>query len=343
MNKLNPLVSIITGYYNREHLVDESLQSLIDQTYSNIEIIIFDDCSTDNTYKKLCRFKIDKRVKVIHHENNVGFTKGLINAIKESNGEFIAIHGSGDISKPDRIKRQINLILSNDKLSVVGCEDEKVLSDGRVFETSRWPAKNFYKSMINKGKRPVNGAHALIRKSYYDEVGGYREFFKYAQDSDLFSRLSLISEYDIVPEVLYSQKRQIKGSVSGDPIKRLKQIHYMVFATECAKMRKNIGYDYIDILGQEAFIALTKNKEITKKLSVHALKIYLDNKEDEFIQISEILKNQKKIIRSVFITLIRKGVISKEIGKKIYLITRKLNATVIIKTIKLNIFNVNKV
>ena len=62
MNKLNPLVSIITGYYNREHLVDESLQSLIDQTYSNIEIIIFDDCSTDNTYKKLCRFKIDKRV-----------------------------------------------------------------------------------------------------------------------------------------------------------------------------------------------------------------------------------------------------------------------------------------
>lgn len=343
MNKELPLVTIVSGYYNREHLVDESIKSLINQTYKNLEILIFDDCSTDNTYKNLKKYESDLRVKIIRNKRNKGFTKSLKDTIEVSNGEYIAIHGSGDFSFPERIEKQIALFLKDDTLSAVGCEDEKIFRNGTVGKTNRWPAGDFYQNMLKKGKRPVNGSHVMLRKSFYKKAGGYREFFQFAQDSDLFSRLSLISNYDIVPEVLYQQQRHIEGSVSGDPIKRMKQIYFMTFAVECAKMRKEVGYDYVDVLGDESFIAIQKNKELTQKLSTHAIKLYLDNRRIEFDKVVLILKTQKKTLRSIFVILVYRRILPYSLSNFIFRFLKDLNSNSLIKTIKARLFNVNKV
>ena len=85
---MSDLISVVTGFYNRGNLVRTSIGSLLRQTYTNLEIIVFDDCSTDHTYEELLKFQ-DPRLKVIRHSINIGFVNGLINAIKQSSGGIL--------------------------------------------------------------------------------------------------------------------------------------------------------------------------------------------------------------------------------------------------------------
>ena len=120
MAESEPLVSVISAYYNREDHVEESIQSLLDQTYENLEIITHvDDGSTDNTLERLRRFD-DPRLKIVTHEN-CGLVLSFIKAIEMSSGEYIAIHGSGDLSLPRRIEKQAALLQEKEKVGVVGC------------------------------------------------------------------------------------------------------------------------------------------------------------------------------------------------------------------------------
>lgn len=307
--KKKPLISVISGYYNREHLVDESVQSLIDQSYTNLEIIIFDDCSTDNTYEKLKKFESDQRVKIIKHETNIGFVSGLINAIETSKGDYIAIHGSGDYSYPTRFEKQINVLLQNEPISVVSCENETFSDGGRIIgRTNRYPAGNFYKD-LQKDRIKISGGDVMFKRNYYEKVGGYREFFRFAQDFDLWCRMSLISEYYIIPEVLYRRGRFLEGSVSGTVVKRVKQIFYGAMALECVKKRKQVGQDYIDILGEESFIALEPSKRISRKLSILAIKLYLEGRKSEADFILSLAKKQKTTLSSIILIILNYNIL----------------------------------
>lgn len=337
------LVSIISGYYNRERLVDESLQSLINQTYENIEIIIFDDCSTDNTYNELKKYEHYSNVQIIKHDSNIGFVNGLIRAINLSRGEYIAIHGSGDYSYPDRVKKQVAKLEENDNVSIVGCEDILLRGDGEKITTKRWPPKNFYNSIVSNAMPPLNGSHIMFKRCYYNKVGGYRSFFKYAQDLDLLCRLSLISDYDIVPEVLYNQKRHLKESVSGDPIKRIKQIYYMNFAIQCIKLRKLISKDFIDLYGDEAFIALNINKTGVDKLSVHGIKLYNAGQIEDAQKVYIALKNEPFTFKKAYFNMLYRGLIPVSLSSRLYKMLHSFNKNSKIKLIKDLAFNKNKV
>lgn len=317
-----PLVSVISGYYNRENLVDESIQSLIDQSYQNLEIIIFDDCSTDNTYEKLKQFDTDERVTIIRHEHNIGFVRGLIRTIKKSKGEYIAIHGSGDYSYPKRIEKQVNVLIKNKEISVAGCENETEANGRIISTTKRYPAGRFYSDLQNKATK-ISGGDVIFKRSYYEEVGGYREFFRFSQDFDLWCRMSLVSEYYIIPEILYRRKRLIKGSVSGTPIKRIKQIFYNGMAAECVKMRKVEGYDYVDLLGEEGFAMLGNTKRVSRKLSIQAIRLYLNGQEEDFKIITKIIKKQKITMESLFVILVYHKIIPNFLYKRKNLIIFK--------------------
>ncbi|WP_443019281.1 glycosyltransferase family 2 protein [Sphingomonas sp. 22R3R2A-7] len=93
-----PKVSCITVFYNRGDLLDRSVDSLIDQTLQDLEIIVIDDGSTDETMTKL-KCKSDPRLKTVF-QANIGFTASMNRAIRASKGRYIAVHGAGDISTP---------------------------------------------------------------------------------------------------------------------------------------------------------------------------------------------------------------------------------------------------
>ena len=113
MNK-RPKVSIITPTYNSEEFISETITSIINQTYTNWELLITDDCSSDDTLKIIDFFqKKDNRIKLLRLDTNQGAGVARNNSIKDSKGKFIAFCDSDDQWKPDKLEKQIHFIKAN--------------------------------------------------------------------------------------------------------------------------------------------------------------------------------------------------------------------------------------
>lgn len=240
-----PLVSIITAFYNRAEHVAASVGSLLAQTYRNLQVVVIDDGSTDGTAAALRRFD-DPRLHLVE-QPNAGFTVSMNRALALTKGEFVAVHDAGDISHPDRIAEQVKLLLAKPEVGVVGCwvEDDSNVSDAvnvirppdglPFFETLR------RRSLFTHGE-------VMARRALYERAGGYREFFRFAQDRDLWMRMSPNTEYAILPRVLY-RRVKIAGGVSTSPEKLVLQAYLSDFAVQCAERRDAQGHDLLDRYG----------------------------------------------------------------------------------------------
>lgn len=97
------LVSIIMPSWNTERFIAETIQSVINQTYTNWELLIVDDCSTDNTDEVVASFK-DDRIKYFHNEKNSGAALTRNRAMREARGEWIAFLDSDDLWMPEKLE-----------------------------------------------------------------------------------------------------------------------------------------------------------------------------------------------------------------------------------------------
>ena len=137
-------ISVILTNYNGMPFLEKSVDSIISQTYKNFELIIVDDCSTDDSSKFLKSLNFD-RLKLIFNKKNIGQTLSLNKAIKLSNGSFIARMDSDDISTRNRFKEQINYFKENPEIDILGSQ-----------------AKIINKSDIEIGEIDVPSKHSAI-------------------------------------------------------------------------------------------------------------------------------------------------------------------------------------
>ena len=113
--KKEPLVSVIIPAYNAEKIVGFTLDSVINQTYKNLEIIIVNDCSTDKTLDVLKEYeKKDKRIKVLSNEKNSGVAETRNNALNVASGDYIAFVDADDIWNLEKIEKQLNFMQEKD-------------------------------------------------------------------------------------------------------------------------------------------------------------------------------------------------------------------------------------
>ncbi|MFH1657314.1 MAG: glycosyltransferase family 2 protein [bacterium] len=121
---MNPKVSVIIPTYNREKLLPRAIQSVLSQTYSNWELIVVDDGSTDNTKEIMEEFqRKDKRIKYIWQENFGGVSKPINTGLKASQGDYIALLEDDDEWLPEKLERQLEIFQNSKKenLGLVGC------------------------------------------------------------------------------------------------------------------------------------------------------------------------------------------------------------------------------
>lgn len=104
---MTDLVSIITPSYNTGEYIKETITSVLNQTYSNWEMIIVDDCSTDNTDDAVASFLSDNRIRYLKNEKNSGAAISRNRAIREAKGKYIAFLDSDDLWKPDKLEKQV--------------------------------------------------------------------------------------------------------------------------------------------------------------------------------------------------------------------------------------------
>jgi glycosyltransferase involved in cell wall biosynthesis len=114
MNKINK-VSIITPLYNSEEFISETIESVLSQSYNNWEMIIADDCSTDNGINNVKKYqKEDQRIKLIQLKENSGAAVARNEGIKLANGKYIAFLDSDDLWHPEKLEKQISFMKEND-------------------------------------------------------------------------------------------------------------------------------------------------------------------------------------------------------------------------------------
>lgn len=200
MHKNLKKVSVLMSTYNAEKYVANSIKSIGEQTYKNIEFLIIDDGSTDSTYKILEEYsKIYDNIKIYKNESNIGLTKSLNFLISKSHGEFIARQDDDDISYPNRIETQIN-ILKNSNIDF--CSTRALTNP----KNKKIPGISYYLpiKILLRFKNPFIHGTLLIKKEILTGIQGYDEDFYYSQDLKLI--LDLIksgNKYKIINKVLY--------------------------------------------------------------------------------------------------------------------------------------------
>lgn len=173
--------------YNGENHLRKSIESILNQTYSNFEFIIVDDGSKDDSLKIIKDYsKNDKRIKILKNRHNLGLTKSLNRAIRISNGELIARQDVDDISLPSRFEKQIKFLKRHTDYAFCGC------NGFRKNDREQELIKNFTFNEINKnliGENCFIHSSILIKKCILDKYGYYNEKFRYGQDYELWCRL----------------------------------------------------------------------------------------------------------------------------------------------------------
>ncbi len=147
------LVSIVLPVYNGETLLPDCLNSLINQTYTNLEIIVIDDLSKDNTWKILREYqKRDKRIRVFHNKKHYGPTVCYNRAIARARGQFITFMNAADQLALTRLKRQVNFLLANPRTVAVGTQYTNILTDGKRLTRSSLPLEpeEIYKTLLHR-------------------------------------------------------------------------------------------------------------------------------------------------------------------------------------------------
>ena len=206
-----PKISVIMSAYNSEKLLSRAIESILNQTFEDLEILIADDGSSDKTYE-ICNFYSSKfsKVKIIQNEKNIGLTKTLNKLIKESTGDFIARHDSDDVSHKFRLEKQYSYLMSKE---LDACTTRaKIIGSKSVV-----PGLSYYfpKKIILKFKNPFIHGSLLIKKSVIEKIGLYNEKFYFAQDyklmNDIINRGYKVSIYK---EVLYELNMEDNISMS---------------------------------------------------------------------------------------------------------------------------------
>jgi glycosyltransferase involved in cell wall biosynthesis len=218
-NSLSPRVSVVMGVYNGEAHLEKTTQSILDQTFTDFEFIIIDDGSTDQTVKILEEYsQRDNRIQIYHQENH-GLTKALIRGCSLAKGEFIARQDVGDLSQPHRLDMQLDLLVANPELSFASCQLATVGPGGEILGG---PAPvdcgaAIIESLKTSPAVGMIGPHhgsVMFRRAAYEQAGGYRPEFYFAQDLDLWARLNELGGLAFIDEVLY-QVRFAPGSITA--------------------------------------------------------------------------------------------------------------------------------
>lgn len=219
------LVSIIMPSWNTERFIAESIQSVINQTYTNWELLIVDDCSTDNTDEIVASFH-DERIKYYHNEKNSGAALTRNKAMREASGEWIAFLDSDDLWTPEKLEHQINFMKKNG-YTLSFTEYEKIDEESNPL--------NIYVSgpeKVNKRKMYNYDYIGQLTMMYSAKEFGLIQIKDIKKNNDYAIRLQLYKKPGTCAYLLkenLSKYRVRKVSISHDKFRRKFRSHYDLF------------------------------------------------------------------------------------------------------------------
>ena len=249
---LMPRVSVIITTYNRAHLVSQAIQSVLDQTFRDFELIIVDDGSSDDTEAVVRGFN-DPRIRYIYQENK-GISGARNTGIRNARGRYIAFLDSDDLWLPTKIEQQVH-ILENVESSVPCCLCNAIIRGNPANKPTSFalaPLQTIYDKGIWLNVTSVLSTRCVfftqavaIRRSSFEKIGGFDESLWVMEDHDLALRLSLEGPWAYIKEPLVIYNKGAFGSLADqarrDPVRLqqcIKALHLKILSDKRIRSRK---------------------------------------------------------------------------------------------------------
>jgi glycosyltransferase involved in cell wall biosynthesis len=197
-------VSIIVPTYNRAHLVTETIDSILAQTFKDFELIVVDNESTDNT-EEVIKSYTDRRIKYFRHQNNGVVAVNRNYGISKANGEYIAFCDDDDLWMPEKLERQVKLLDLNKELGLVYSDCYLIDENGNLERDTlltwlKLLRGNVFDKLFQFNFIPM--LTVIVRREVLSKVGGFNPKYIIAQDHDLWLRIAEHYPIDFTEEPL---------------------------------------------------------------------------------------------------------------------------------------------
>ncbi|MFZ4400667.1 MAG: glycosyltransferase family 2 protein [Bacteroidales bacterium] len=208
----SPLVSICIPTFNAELYIGETLQSILNQTYKNIEILIVDDCSKDKTVEVIRSFS-DLRILLYQNEVNLGVEGNWNKVLLLSSGKYCKMMGADDILYPNCIEEQLKVFedINNKGIVLVTSFKDVINQNGKVILNRKFPGKGRVKGItaikkcLHRGTNVIGEPVAgLFRKEILEDTGYYNGENLYMIDIDLWIRILKFGDLFVIDKTLYA-------------------------------------------------------------------------------------------------------------------------------------------
>jgi glycosyltransferase involved in cell wall biosynthesis len=265
-----PKVTVLMSVYNGKKYLQEAIESILHQTFTDFEFLIIDDASTDTTPKILQQY-CDPRIRIVKNEKNLGLTKSLNKGLTLAKGEYIARMDADDISTPERFEKQLNYFEQNPETIVLGTGFLIIDYNGEIVGRKLFSEKPTIDDFFRENQI-IHGS-VMFKKSVIINLGGYNEYFRYVQDYELWLKVSKKYQMRNLPEILY------KLRYHGDNIAYTKKEESTLFHILAIKLaRGEIDFKQISPLNnnniRNLFGSLNRKELITFYNSMAGLYLF---------------------------------------------------------------------
>jgi glycosyltransferase involved in cell wall biosynthesis len=225
-------VSVILTSYNHQDFISKSIESVLNQTFVNFELIIIDDFSSDKSWQIINSYS-DTRIKKYRNFENQGTVYGINKAIFEiAKGEYIAIHHSDDVWEIDKLNEQMKFIENNPKFGAVFTWLQVIDENGN-FKTDAWthePNKKSWEwlNQIFLFSNKLGHPSMLIRKECYEKIGCYKQYLMQTPDVEFYTRLLFKYDIHVIPRALtkhrvFSNASNVSGKRRDSTLRTLNE------------------------------------------------------------------------------------------------------------------------
>lgn len=225
-------VSIIMCSYNTSAFIERAIKCILEQTYTDWELIISDDTSKDNSVEIIKKYLSDPRIKLFEQKKNLGYVKNKNFALKQATGELVTQLDSDDMCPPDRIEKQANVFIKNPEIMAcgtafkpIGVNDEPL----NVHEFSEYTEEHDEDFLVEgpQIKYPFWFPCLMVRKEIFQEIGYFPEYFSGIYGDDHYWTFKISQKYPIyfLKDVLYYYRINPNSitNVLDDPRKLIAQ------------------------------------------------------------------------------------------------------------------------
>lgn len=205
---MDPKVSICIPTFNHAHFLNEAIESALSQTFKDLELLVVDNCSTDNTEEIVARYlKLDTRISYTRNESNIGLVGNLNRCLELAVGEYIKIMGADDLLEPSCIEQSLRIFDHNKNVSLVSCARILIDENSKPIGITAFGSKSILTSGTKVIKKCFFTANligepiaVLFRKK--DAFPGFNAKYKQLIDLDLWFRLLEKGDFAFLPDAL---------------------------------------------------------------------------------------------------------------------------------------------